>query len=140
MERSKIFEVIDDANYKVKLVKGKNTFTVNKSRLKRCYARKVLEEMQNDTLESSYEEEDKVGEEGSIAAPAAKSTKGKKGKKKNMKKKGSGRPKKVIEQEIVPVPQAAAKDIPNTDSTNHNEANTRPKRHRVAPDRYGQSK
>ena len=57
-----------------------------------------------------------------------------------MQEKGSGRPKKIIEQEVVTVPQTAAKDIPNTDSTSHNETNTRPKRHRVAPDRYGQSK
>jgi hypothetical protein len=61
-----IVEVIDDANFKVKLVNGKKTITVNKSRLKRCYERKILEEMENNTAESSPQHEDTVIEETPI--------------------------------------------------------------------------
>jgi hypothetical protein len=59
----KIIEVIDNANYKVNQVKGKNTVTVNKRRLKRSNERKVLKEMHNYTIESSYDQQDTVEEE-----------------------------------------------------------------------------
>jgi hypothetical protein len=46
----KVVQVIDDANYKLKTLTGKRTIIVNKSRLKRCYERKILQEMDNSNL------------------------------------------------------------------------------------------
>jgi hypothetical protein len=134
-----VVEVIDDANYKVKLVQGKKTITVNKSRLKRCYERKILEDMNNNTVESSTLHGETVVED--TVETGAKPSKGKKGKKKNNNKKGPGKPKQVVQQ--LPVPTVPTSELPSTDSIeqqNKQDANTRPKRHRVAPDRYGQSK
>jgi hypothetical protein len=44
-------QIIDDANYKLKTLTGRKTIIVNKSRLKRCYERKILQEMDNDSLQ-----------------------------------------------------------------------------------------
>ena len=46
----KVVQVIDDANYKLKTLTGKKTIIVNKSRLKRCYERKILQEIDNANL------------------------------------------------------------------------------------------
>ncbi len=133
-------EVIDNANFKVKLVNGKKTITVNKSRLKRCYERKILDEMKNNTAESSPQHEETVIEETPIVDTIAKPSKGKTGKRKNKKQAPKQAPDKIVEQ--IPV-QPVTSEVPSAESMmqqNDQNINTRPKRHRVAPDRYGQSK
>ena len=92
--------------------------------------------MKNNTAESSTQHEETAIEETPIVETIAKPSKGKKGKRKNKKQ----APNKVVEQ--IPV-QPVASDVPSAESLvqqNDQNINTRPKRHRVAPDRYGQSK
>ena len=54
----KVVGVIDDANFKLKTLTGKKTVIINKSRLKRCYERKILQEMANDTLQNQQQMQD----------------------------------------------------------------------------------
>jgi hypothetical protein len=46
----RVVQVIDDANFKLKTLTGRKTIIVNKSRLKRCYERKILQEMDDNNL------------------------------------------------------------------------------------------
>ncbi len=48
----RVVQVIDDTNYKIKTFTGRKTIFVNKSRLKRCYERKILQKM---ALENTQE-------------------------------------------------------------------------------------
>jgi hypothetical protein len=52
-----IKEVIDDANYKLKMVNGKKVLVVNKSKLKRCYERKILTDLAKDNVDETLFEE-----------------------------------------------------------------------------------
>ncbi len=44
-------QVIDDANFKIKTLTGRKTIIVNTSRLNRCYERKILQGIDNDSQE-----------------------------------------------------------------------------------------
>jgi transposase InsO family protein len=46
----RVVQVIDDANFKLKTLTGRKTMIVNKSRLKRFYERKILQEMDDNNL------------------------------------------------------------------------------------------
>ena len=46
----RVVQVIDDANFKLKTLTGRKTIIVNKSRLKRCSERKILQEMDDNNL------------------------------------------------------------------------------------------
>ena len=52
----KIVTVIDDANYKVKTINGKKTTIVNKARMKRCFPRRFLLELDNDVNNSIFDD------------------------------------------------------------------------------------
>ena len=96
--------------------------------------------MKNNTAESSPQHEDTVIEETAIVETRAKLSKSKKGKRKNKNQAPKQAPNKVVAQ--IPV-EPVASDVPSAESIvqqNDQNINTRPKRHRVAPDRYGQSK
>jgi hypothetical protein len=54
-----IKEVIDDANYKLKLVNSKKVLVVNKSKLKRCFERKILTDSAENTLDETLLDETK---------------------------------------------------------------------------------
>ena len=57
-----IKEVIDDANYKLKLVNSKKVLIVNKSKLKRCYERKMLSDSTENKLDETLLDETKIHE------------------------------------------------------------------------------
>ncbi len=49
--------MIDDANYKLKLVNGKKVLVVNKSKLKLCFERKILTDLAKNTVDETLLEE-----------------------------------------------------------------------------------
>jgi hypothetical protein len=93
--------------------------------------------MESNTAESSPQHEETVLEETPIVETRAKQSKSKKGKRKNKNQAPKQSPNIVVEQ--IPI-QPVASDVPSAESEVQQNMNTRPKRHRVAPDRYGQSK
>jgi hypothetical protein len=54
-----IKEVIDDANYKLKLVNSKKVLVFNKSKPKRCYESKILTDSTENTLDETLLDETK---------------------------------------------------------------------------------
>ena len=55
-------EVIDEANYKIKSLTGKKTSIVSKERLRKCFKRKVLVELEAEARKKALKKQGKDNE------------------------------------------------------------------------------
>jgi hypothetical protein len=146
----RVVQVIDDANFKLKTLTGKKTIIVNKSRLKRCYERKILQEMDDNNL---LDQTNSVGDNPIILdntqdpQPTPQVTRRKKKSKANRTKlpKHASNSKKpstttTNTSEQTQNESGLNKDhvevVPNNTNTSNTRQNPRPLRTRQKPDRF----
>jgi hypothetical protein len=58
-------QVIDEANYKIKALTEKKSSIVNKERIRKCFKRKILVQMEAEAKEKAMKKQGKANEDGS---------------------------------------------------------------------------